>query len=80
MSFYGKQKRVNSSPFIFDKIYPNRVEMEAQKTTDNIYIGRYVLVKYTFKGINDKCFSSNFCFIFFISFLCNSNFLFLNSS
>ena len=54
MSFYGKQKRVNSSPFIFDKIYPNRVEMEAQKTTDNIYIGRYVLVKYTTKYTDES--------------------------
>ena len=49
MSFYGDIKRVNSSPFIFDKIYPNRVEMETQMESDNIYIGRYVLVKYTTK-------------------------------
>ena len=52
MSFYGNPKRINSSPFIFDKIYPNRLEMENQKTSDNVYIGRYVLVKYTTKYDN----------------------------
>lgn len=47
MSFYGEIKRVNSSPFVFDKIYPNRVAMEAGAQTDNVYVGRYVLINYT---------------------------------
>ena len=49
MSFYGDIKRVQSSPYVFDKYYPNRVSMETACTTDDVYIGRYVLVKYTFK-------------------------------
>ena len=52
MSFYGDTKRVNSSPFVFDKIYPNRAAMEAAVNTDNdnVYIGRYVLINYTLKS------------------------------
>lgn len=49
MSFYGNIKRVNSSPFVFDKYYPNRATMEAEMSSDGVYIGRYVLVKYTCK-------------------------------
>lgn len=48
MSFYGNIKRVQSSPFVFDKYYPNRAAMENAASTDNVYIGRYVLVKYTY--------------------------------
>lgn len=47
MSFYGDIKRINSSPYVFDKVYPNRAAMNNNIDTDNIYIGRYVLVKYT---------------------------------
>ena len=50
MSFYGNIKRVQSSPFVFDKYYPNRAAMEDAASTDNVYIGRYVLVKYTTNG------------------------------
>ena len=50
MSFYGNIKRVQSSPYVFDKYYPNRKAMEEAATTDNIYVGRYVLVKYTTDG------------------------------
>lgn len=53
MSFYGNIKRVNSSPFIFDKYYPNRKAMDTacnQPGGDGVYIGRYVLVKYTTDG------------------------------
>lgn len=53
MSFYGNIKRVQSSPFIFDKYYPNRTTMDLNATTDNVYIGRYVLVKYTVKDSLD---------------------------
>lgn len=57
MSFYGKVKRVQSSPFVFDKYYPNRKAMEDGAASDGVYIGRYVLVKYTCKYTsqeNDK--------------------------
>ena len=54
MSFYGNIKRVQSSPFVFDKYYPNRAAMEDAASTDNIYIGRYVLVKYTCAIENDE--------------------------
>lgn len=53
MSFYGDIKRVQSSPFVFDKIYPNRVAMEENAQKDNIYIGRYVLIKYTYLESED---------------------------
>ena len=48
MSFYGDIKRVQSSPFVFDKYYSSRAEMEENMNTDNVYIGRYVLIKYTY--------------------------------
>ena len=59
MSFYGNIKRVDSSPYVFDRIYPNRKAMEdaaAKAEGDGIYIGRYVLVKYTcqYKNPNDS--------------------------
>lgn len=49
MSFYGNIKRVQSSPYVFDKYYPNRAAMEDAVLTDNVYIGRYVLIKYNIK-------------------------------
>ena len=48
MSFYGNIKRVQSSPYVFDKYYPSRRAMENAAAYDNVYVGRYVLVKYTF--------------------------------
>ena len=54
MSFYGDIKRVQSSPYVFDKYYPNRDTMENAATTDGIYVGRYVLVKYTVKDSRDE--------------------------
>lgn len=49
MSFYGNIKRVDSSPWVFDRIFPNRADMEGNIQNDNIYVGRYVLIKYTCK-------------------------------
>ena len=51
MSFYGKIKRVDSSPFIFDRYYPSRKAMDDSlknntEQSDGVYVGRYVLVKY----------------------------------
>ena len=48
MSFYGNIKRINSSPYVFDKYYGNRAEMDDNASLDGIYVGRYVLVKYTY--------------------------------
>lgn len=45
-SFYGNITNTSKTQFQFDKIYPNRYEMERQKSTDGIYAGRYVLVEY----------------------------------
>ena len=58
MSFYGDIKRVQSSPFVFDKYYPNRLTMDNSCASDNVYIGRYVLVKYTVKDEQDTSTSS----------------------
>lgn len=46
MSLYGNVKKIGSSSFQFDRVYPNRVAMEAAKTTDGVYAGRYVLIEY----------------------------------
>ena len=58
MSFYGNIKRVQSSPYVFDKYYPNRAAMDDAVLTDNVYIGRYVLVKYTVKDAQDTATNS----------------------
>lgn len=46
MGFYGNISNVNKSTFQFDKIYPNRYEMDTHASDDGIFIGRYVLVDY----------------------------------
>ena len=47
MGFYGNVKDIEkNSSFVFDKIYPNRQTMDYAAKTDNVYIGRYVLVEY----------------------------------
>lgn len=45
-SFYGNIKFNNQTPFIFDKIYSSRRDMENQCHSDGIFHGRYVLVSY----------------------------------
>ena len=32
--------------YIFDKVYPNKTTMDAEKNNDGVLIGRYVLIKY----------------------------------
>ena len=48
MSFYGNIKRVNSSPFVFDRYFPSRKDMEEklENASDGVYVGRYVLIRY----------------------------------
>ena len=46
MGFYGNITNVNKTQFTFDRTYPNRKTMEARLATDDIYLGRYVLIEY----------------------------------
>lgn len=46
MGFYGNITNANKTQFTFDKIYPNRREMEKRISADEIYLGRYVLIEY----------------------------------
>ena len=48
MSFYGNITNTNSGPFIFDRIYSNRSEMDQalKSGKDDIFAGRFVLVDY----------------------------------
>lgn len=46
MGFYGNITNVANTTFQFDKIYPNRLDMEAHCNSDGIMVGRYVLVEY----------------------------------
>ena len=45
-SFYGNITNTSRTQFQFDKIYPNRYEMDRNATRDGVYLGRYVLVEY----------------------------------
>ena len=51
MGFYGNITNTSKTTFQFDKIYPNRNEMDKNANSDGIYIGRYVLIEYD-KKIN----------------------------
>jgi hypothetical protein len=46
MGFYGNIINKNNTQYVFDKIYKNRAEMDAETQNDGIYIGRYVLIDY----------------------------------
>ena len=46
MGFYGNITNTAKTNFVFDKIYPNRTEMEKECSKDGVFIGRYVLVDY----------------------------------
>ena len=46
MGFYGNITNTSNTTFSFDKIYPNRLSMDANANNDGIFIGRYVLVEY----------------------------------
>ena len=46
MSFYGNITNANKSNLIFDKIYPNKQQMISEAASDNIFVGRYVLIEY----------------------------------
>ena len=46
MGFYGNITNTSKTTFQFDKIYPNRLAMDAGLSKDGIMLGRYVLVEY----------------------------------
>lgn len=46
MGFYGNITSATKTGFSFDRIYPNRRAMEINTKSDDVYIGRYVLVDY----------------------------------
>lgn len=60
MSLYGNVKKVASSTFQFDKIYPNRVEMEAHCKSDGVYAGRYILVEYGQKYVKQEVYETQY--------------------
>jgi len=54
MGFYGNITDVSRIQFQFDKIYNNRKAMDENASTDDIHIGRFVLVNYDSSGDNDE--------------------------
>lgn len=54
-SFYGNISNVSKTQLQFDAIYPNRVTMEDSVASDDIAVGRYVLVSY-----GEKAYPTNF--------------------
>lgn len=50
MGFYGNITNTSNTTFSFDRIYPNRLAMDANANNDGIFIGRYVLVEYDNKA------------------------------
>lgn len=58
MAFYGRinNNQANTS-MTFDKVYPNRTEMDKNAADDGVFVGRFVLVEY---GDNDEEYSKNY--------------------
>lgn len=50
MGFYGNITNTSNTTFQFDRIYSNRLAMDANANNDGIFIGRYVLVEYDQKA------------------------------
>lgn len=46
MGFYGNITSTDKTQFTFDRIYSSRRAMELNLPTDDIYLGRYVLIEY----------------------------------
>ena len=53
MGFYGNITDMSKTHFQFDKVFHNRAEMDSCLAlgTDNIFTGRFVLVKYDLSSI-----------------------------
>lgn len=57
MSLYGN---VSARPqFIYDKYYPNRKALDEAAATDDVFIGRYVLIDYEFNTDNNYLIDKN---------------------
>ena len=46
MSFYGNIANGGKTNLTFDKVYPNRTQMDLRAGTDGVFVGRFVLVEY----------------------------------
>ena len=44
--FYGNTKKLAFNSFVFDYVYESRAQMDRCANTDDVFIGRYVLVSY----------------------------------
>lgn len=55
MSFYGNITNTSRTQFQFDRTYSNRLAMDQGCYTDNVFIGRYVLVQYDQELSADMC-------------------------
>ena len=59
MAFYGNLNNTTRSQFYFDKIYPNRKVMDESASSDQVFLGRYVLVEYN-SELSEDFFQSDF--------------------
>ncbi len=48
-NFYANLPNTSRNQFQFDKVYPNRMTMDTSAQTDEVFVGRYVLVEYDTK-------------------------------
>lgn len=46
MGFYGNISNASKTNLTFDKIYPNRKTMVENEKTDEVFVGRFVLIEY----------------------------------
>lgn len=46
MSFYGNIANGGKTNLTFDKVYPNRMQMDLRAQVDDVFVGRFVLVEY----------------------------------
>ena len=46
MGFYGNIVNSNKAAFTFDKVYSSRYDMDRECNSDDVFLGRYVLVEY----------------------------------
>ena len=46
MSFYGNISNSGKTNLVFDRIYPNKKTMDEKAATDEVFIGRFVLIEY----------------------------------
>ena len=60
MGFYGKVTNTNKTAFSFDRIYSTRRAMDLACSSDEVFIGRYVLVEYDEPPITGYYSNGNF--------------------